>query len=112
MVVLVFAIAMFVVVIFLGVASEKGWLKLPDDPEVTNLIAMAGVPVLFASLFVIILFPLKIFTLIAEYGIWYFLAALALIGGLILVMFTLGYGYFWLRRKRGNSTIQELKLGE
>jgi len=103
---------MIVVLIFLGIAAEKRWVKLPDNPEVTNLIALAGIPVLFAIVFVVVLFPIKIYSLIAENGIWYLLSTLGLIVGVILAVFALGYGYFRFRRKRGNSTVQELKLGE
>ena len=110
MVGIVFLILITVVAIFLAIAAEKRWIKLPEDQNVTQLIAVVGVPVLIAILFVVVLFPLKIYSLIAEEGFGYLLWNIGLV--VAIAMFGLGIGFFYFRfvRKRNASTVQVLNL--
>lgn len=112
MVVAIFFLLMIVVLAFLAFAGEKGWIKLPDNPEVLKLIAVIAVPVLFVILFFVILFPMKIYSLIAEDGVWYLVWNLAIVAGGIFMAFALGFAYFRFRRRRGSPAIQEINLSD
>lgn len=112
MVTVIFFLLMIVVLAFLAFAGEKGWIKLPDNPDVLKLIAVIGVPVLFVILFFVVLFPIKIYSLIAEYGVWYLLSNIAIVLAIAFAAFTLGFVYFRWRRRRGSSAVQELNIYE
>ena len=110
MILIVFFVLMLIVLAFLGVATEKKWIKIHDNPEVMKLIAVIGVPVLFVILFFLVLFPMKIYSLVAEYGIWYLLGNIAIAIGVGIGIFAIGFSYFRIRRKRGSRVVEELNL--
>lgn len=112
MVYILFLAGMAVVGIFLFFAIEAGWLKRPDNPYVTQLIAVIGVPILFALLFVFFGIFVKFYSIIVEEGIEYFLWSVATVAVIGLVALLIGYLYFRYRRRNNSSLLQKLDLDE
>lgn len=110
MVYILFFVGIAVVGIFLLFAIEAGWLKRPDNPYATQAIAVIGVPVLFALLFVFIGIILKVYSIIVEDGIEYFLRNVAAVAVIGLVALIVGYMYFRYRGRKNNSVLQRLDL--
>ena len=112
MVYILFLAGMAVVGIFLFFAIEAGWLKRPDNPYVTQLIAVIGVLILFALLFVFFGIFVKFYSIIVEEGIEYFLWSVATVAVIGLVALLIGYLYFRYRRRNNSSLLQKLDLDE
>ncbi len=110
MVVIGFFVLLGIVLVILAVLAERGWIKWHENPEVMKLIAVIGVPVLIAILFVLVAFPLKIYSLVAEHGIWYLIGNVAIVVAVGLGIIAIGFSYYRIRKRRGSRAVEELKL--
>lgn len=96
--------------VLLELAADKGWIKLPDDSQVTQAITLVGAPLVIAVVLVIFLFPVKLLSIIEEEGLPYFLANVAILLGILIFCSVVGYSYFRYRKSSTKTVVQRIDL--